>query len=107
MSLPTGLFNQTITIYGKSSYNAQGREIVGSGVAVQARFQAKQKNVMSPTGAIITIAAIAYVASDTSVNIDDKVTYDGQTYKVYAKNKATDGQGNVNHIRLDLLKWQT
>ena len=107
MSLPTGLLNQTITIYGKTSYTAQGREVVGAGTSIQARFQAKQKNVMSPTGAIITIAATAYVAADTVVAIDDRVIYDSQTYKVYSKYKVADGQGNINHIKLDLLLWQT
>jgi len=105
--MPTGLLNQTIIIYGKSSYNSQGREVVGSGVSVKARFQAKQKNIMLPTGATITISAIAYVASTISANIDDKVTYDSQTYKVFAKYKVPDSKGNTNHIKLDLLKWQT
>lgn len=102
-----GLLNQTIVIYGKTSYNAQGREVVGAGVSVSARVQPKTKNIMSPTGAILTIDAVIYVGPDTTVNVDDKLTYDGQTYKVYSKYRVAGFGGTINHLKLEVIKWQT
>ena len=106
MSL-AGLLNQSIVIYTKSSYNSQGREVLGGVNTVRARVQPKSKNVMSPTGAILTIAAIAYVLPNTTVSVDDKVTYDSSAYKVYSKYPVADGQGTINHIKLELIRWQT
>lgn len=106
MSL-AGLLNQTITIYSKSGYSASGRESLGSGVSVNSRLQATTKQKLLPNGSLITILAIAYVPSTTTVNIDDKVTYGGNNYKVYGKYNAIDGAGNTNHIKLELVKWQT
>lgn len=101
------LLNQTIVVYPKSSYSAQGREIVGGATNVRARVQAKNKNVMTPTGAILTIEAVVYILPTASVNVEDKVTYSGQTYKVYSKYPAVDGQGETNHYKLELIRWQT
>lgn len=105
MSLKS-LFRQTITIYAKSGYDSQGRESVGAGTTAKARFQATSKTRLLPNGSIKNIDGIAYVGSDVTVNIDDKVTYDSENYKVLGKYKVPDGQGNTNHIKLELIKWQ-
>jgi hypothetical protein len=101
-----GLLNQTITIYSRTSYNAQGREVLSSGTTAVARVEAKSKNRMSPTGAIVTIAATAYVLPTVTIEIDDKIAVGTANYKVFAKYPVPDGQGNINHIKLELLKWQ-
>lgn len=102
-----GLLNQTIVIYGKTSYNAQGREVVGSGVSVPARVQMTNKNVMGPNGAILTIAAKVDVGPNTTVNVDDKVTYAGQNFKVYTVYPVPGRLGTTHHKLLDLIRWQT
>ena len=101
-----GLLNQTITIYAKSSYGADGREIVGAGVSVQSRFQATTKRKLLPNGSLLTIDAIVYVLSTITVNTDDKVSYNGSDYKVYGKYAAIDGAGQTNHFKLELIKWK-
>lgn len=98
----TGLFNQTILIYGRTSYNAQGREVLGASVSVKGRIQPKRKTIFLPNQEVIVLAAIAYVPSDTTVNIGDRLTYAGINYKVYNKYPVPDGQGNTNHIKLEL-----
>ena len=100
-----GLLNQTLTIYAKSSYNSEGREVVGSGNTVKARFQQTTKRKLMPNGSLLTIDAIAYVAGDTSINTDDKVSFGGVNYKVFGKYAAVDGPGNTQHIKLELVKW--
>lgn len=52
------------------------------------------------------IMAIVYVPATTVVSVDDKVTYGGNDYKVFAKYNATQGDGTTHHIKLELSKWQ-
>lgn len=101
-----GLLNQTITIYSKSSYNAQGREVVGSGTDVDARVQETTKRKMLPSGSLITIDIIAYVGASTTVETDDRVDYNGGKFKVHGKYNAVGGNGAVDHIKLELIKWR-
>jgi hypothetical protein len=106
MSLP-GLLNQLITLYPKSSYDSSGREVVGSGTNYKCRFQETTKRKMLPNGSLLTIDAIAYVQGNPTVSTDDRVSYGGNYFKIFAKYAAVDGQGNVNHLKLELLKWQS
>lgn len=101
----TNLFNQTITLYSKSSYDAYGREVVGAGASVNCRFQHKTKQRLLPDGSLKTIHAIAYIPGGTTIAEDDRVTYGSDTYKVFSINNAVDGSGNINHIKLELIKW--
>lgn len=101
-----GLFNQTITISSKSGYSSDGREQVGTATSVSARFQAQTKRKLLPDGSLLLIEAIAYVPASTTVSTDDKITYDGNNYKVVGKYAAVDGEGDTNHIKLELVKWQ-
>ena len=101
----TDFFNQTITLYNKSSYDKFGKMVVGSGTSVDARVQEDTKNIVLTNGQIITIIATVYVGSSTTVSVNDMVTYDSTNYKVYTKYKTVDGDGTVNHIKLELIKW--
>lgn len=99
-------FNQTITLYTRTSYNKFGKLVVGAGTSVKARVQEGTKNVAIPDGQVITILITAYVAPSTTVEVNDKVTYNSTDYKVYRKYVTVDGGGTANHIKLELIKWQ-
>lgn len=101
-----GLFNQTITVYSKSGYDAYGRETVGAGTDVQCRFQRSTKRRLMPNGSLAVIDAVCYVPADTTVATDDRVTYDSTDYKVYIIDDAVGGNGDTHHIKLELIKWQ-
>jgi hypothetical protein len=101
-----GLFRQTLTLYNQSSYDEYGNEVVGNGTTLRGRFQATTKQKLLPNGTLKNILAIAYVPSDTDVEIDDKITYDSVNYKVFGRYEAIDGNGKINHIKLELVKWQ-
>ena len=101
-----GLLNQTITIASKSGYNAYGRENVGAGTSVKARFQKKTKQRLLPNGSVIMIEATVYVPADTTIAIDDKITYDSVNYKVFGIYDAVDGGGDINHKKLELTRWR-
>ncbi len=102
-----GLMNQTVSIYPKTGYGANGREISGSSTSVRCRAQFKAKRVLLPDGSVTTTDAILYVPATTVVNTDYKIAYLGIDYKVIAKYAVPDGSGNTNHIRLEVVKWQS
>ena len=104
--IPDGLFNQTITLYSKSSLNRYGREVVGSGTDYNARVQETTKVRLLPNGQQVMIMAIVYLNNAVSVAVNDRVDFNSEKYKVFSLNKAVDGQGNTNHIKLELIKWQ-
>lgn len=101
-----GLLNQTITIYNKSSFNAEGREVVGSGIDYQARVQQTTKQKLLANGNLITIDLIVYIQPDATIEVGDRVAFDSVQYKVFGKYGAVDGSGKVNHYKLELTKWR-
>lgn len=102
----TSLMNQSLTLYPKASYDRYGREVVGSGSSVICRFQATTKTKLLANGEIAQIEGIVYVPSTTTVEIDDKVTFNSKDFKVFGKYTAVDGDGVTNHIRLELIQWK-
>lgn len=101
-----GLLNQTISVQGKTGYDVFGRETHDTASNVKCRFQKSPIQRLLPNGSLITIEAVVYVADDADVDIDDRVTFDSEDYKVYGKYQAVDGLGNTNHYKLELTKWQ-
>lgn len=103
----SGLLNQKVTVYNKTGYNRYGRETVGSAGYVYARMQVGKKSKLLPNGQVQTVEAIAFVLPDTTIAVNDKVTYDSIDYKVADVSKMVDDTGTVNHLELSLIKWQT
>lgn len=101
-----GLFNQTVTLYSRSSYNEFGREVVGSGVTYKARVQPVTKTRLLPNGETVRIDSIVYAEPGMLVNIDDRIDYDSSKYKVFGKSLAVDGAGKTQHIKLELIEWK-
>ena len=108
----TDLFNQTITLYNRTSYASDGRLVASSGSNIKARVQFSNKQRYQYNGvgtgnvSVITIDLIAYISSNNTVNVDDRVSYDSTDYKIAGIYKTVDGAGNVNHIKLELVKWK-
>lgn len=99
------LLRQSMTVYGQTSYNAEGREVVGAGTSVQCRFQETTKQKIAPNGSVISLDAIAYVPEDTTVAEDDHVEYNGTRYKVVGLYATPNGIGEVEFIKLELTQW--
>jgi hypothetical protein len=102
-----GLLNQAITVQVKTSYGADGKEVVGSAVSERARVMYKRRNIHTAKGGLLTIDAIADLQPNTVADIDSRITYAGQTFKVHSKYPAVDGLGNVSHNIVELIRWQT
>lgn len=107
MSQISGLLNQTADISHKSYFDDYGKTVYSPEQSVACRFQHKTRRRLLPNGSIQTIEAIAYVPATTFVEVDDKLVYLDQTYKVTSKEDAVDATGRVDHIKLELAKWQT
>ena len=45
------------------------------------------------------------MAGDTSVEAEDKVTFNGVDYRVISKNVVVDGSGATRHLELQLGEW--
>jgi hypothetical protein len=100
-----GLLNQTANIYTTGSYDAYGREVVGSATAVKCRFQKQSIRRLLPNGDMITIEGICYVPADTTIVTNDRITFGSDNYKVFGKYEAVDGTGDTHHLKLELIKW--
>lgn len=100
------LLNQTITLYPKATIDAYGRRQVGAGVSHPARVQETTKAVLLASGETVNIDAIVFLKSTVSVEHGDKITYDGNDYKVFRRNTSVDGSGDTHHIKLEITKWQ-
>lgn len=99
------LLNQSISFYGRANYDAYGKEVFGSATTYKARVQEVTKSRLLPSGQTVTIDAICYMEGDLTVAANDRVDYSGRRYKVHGFSKAVDGQGNVHHTKLELIKW--
>ena len=99
------LLNQTVSIASQSSFDAYGREVVGTAASYQARIQEVNKSRLLPNGQTIVIDAIAYLDGAAAVNVNDRVTYGSTQYKVHGKSTGIDGQGNTHHTKVELVKW--
>lgn len=102
-----GLLNQECTIYTKSGYNEYGRETVGSGTDSICRLQKTTKRKLLDNGSLALIEAECWLPSDVTVNVDDRVVFGSDSYKVFNKYEAIEGNGGTHHIKLELIKWQT
>jgi hypothetical protein len=102
----SGLLNQIITLYPKSSYNAQGREVNGSGTTYKARFEKKTKRKLMDNGQLVLIEATVFVKSDFPATIDDRIDYGTDKYRVFNKYDCIGANGEVHHIELQLIRWR-
>lgn len=100
------LLNQTVTLYAKSGYTRDGRESVGVGSSVKARFVEVNKTRFLPNQQVVRIDAKAFFKADQTININDKVTYNGTDYKVHGKKVGRGMNGEAHHVEVELIKWQ-
>ena len=100
------MLNQTVTLYARTSYDKYGKVVVGAGTDYPARFQEETKDVLGANGDVIHVVGTVYVNPSVTVEVNDKITYSGNNFRVFQKYSAVDGAGVTNHIRLELIKWQ-
>lgn len=99
------LLNQSVTIYNRSGYGADGEFTYSTGTSVDSRFEAKTKRVLLPNGDILAIDAFVIVGPDVTVNTNDKITYGSDDYRVVDIFAVPDDTGDTHHKELGLAKW--
>lgn len=99
------LRNQSVTVYSKTGLDRYGKETVGTGTAYDVRHQDVSKTIFIRTGETIQILAIEYFPPEAVVEINDRVVYDGVSYKVWAKQYARGMNGRAHHIKVQLTQW--
>ncbi|HYD35553.1 MAG TPA: hypothetical protein VD999_05775 [Vitreimonas sp.] len=100
------LQNQTVTLYSKSSLDRYGREAFGATRTYKVRIQEVSKSKFLGNGQVVPVLAIAYFAPEVTINVDDRVDYGSNNYKVFGKNVAYGADGTAHHIKVELIKWQ-
>lgn len=103
----TGLLNQTLSLNTVTTKDRYGRENYSTASDIECRFQKSNKVVLKSNGETQAIDAIIFVNSDCTVNVDDKVTYSNDDYKVVNKNSVAGRNGSIHHIELQVIKWQS
>lgn len=102
-----GLLNQSITIKAKTGHDGYGRDVVGAGTTVSARFQATTKTILLGNGDSVTLDGYIDVPAGTVVATNDRVTYGGIDYRIHSRKEAVGRNGAVHHLTLGVAKWQT
>lgn len=97
--------NQSGTISTKTGNDQYGRNQFSTTVTVSCRLQLQTKTRFLPNGQTLIIDGIVYLPANTTVEINDKFTYAGVVYKIHSKYSPIDGEGNVNHIKVEIIKW--
>lgn len=100
------LQRQSVIIYNKTSLDKYGRETVGSGTVYNARVNLKDRNKMAANNEIKTINGNVILPPNATVNINDRLDYNGVKYKIFSKNVAVGGGGQVHHITVEIIRWQ-
>jgi hypothetical protein len=106
LGLP-GLLNQTVSIYNATGQDRHGDGAFGVATNVKARMVPKSRTILQPNGTVVQIDALCYVKPETNVNINDKLIYDSNTYKVTGKDAEVNRNGSTHHWTLKLALWRT
>lgn len=101
------LMNQSATWYSQTTFDKYGAKVSGTGASIKLRIQKSSKTKVANNGETISILAIAYAKADSGIKMDDRIDYGGVKYRVFGLYEEVDGKGAVNHLKLELIKWQS
>lgn len=101
------LLNQTCTVYPAGDQDRYGKNAHGAGVDYRCRFQSTSRILKMPNGEKTPIDAVFTLAASAVVSINDKVFFNGQTYRVMMFDPAIDGNGTTRHYKMSVTKWNT
>lgn len=101
------LLRQSATIYPKSGYNKFGRDVSGSGIPVSCRFENKTKTKTLPNQQVVLLVGNFYFIGTVSINTEDRIVYQGTSYKAFSVNGAVDGRGIQRLLKVEVTAWQT
>lgn len=98
-------FRQVGTLYPKTGYDKFGRDISGTGISVNCRFENRTKTKNLKTGQVVSILGRVFFSGTTIVNTEDRFSFQGINYKIYSVDGAVDMNGNQRLIECEVQKW--
>lgn len=102
-----GLLNQTATFEAQGARDKNGVASYGTPVTARVRFQPVSKSIMTATNERVPIDGEVFCAPDLAVSVLDRMSYQGQKYKVMKRAAVPGGNGATHHIELMVQLWRT
>lgn len=99
------LLNQDIVIYTKGALDGYGKPTFGSGASYKARFEQQNTTIATVQNDREPIDGKVFVMPECVVGIGDKLTYDGEDYRVMRRSKNVVGSGVLSHQELLVQLW--
>lgn len=99
------LLQQTCTISVAGAQDRFGKKGFSDGVDYACRFQQTSRIMRKPNGEKAPIVGIIWLASTALVNIDDKLEFLGDPYRVMMISPMIDGTGATRHLELMVSNW--
>lgn len=76
------LNNQGVTLASVSSHTVDGSPSWSSAVPLRCRYEAKRRRLSGPNGDPVTSMGRLFVSASQVASLNDKVTYNGESYRV-------------------------
>lgn len=102
------LLQQTATVYDTKTIDRYGRDSWSDSrnIAVSVRYKDIYEN--QDNTSIKTADTIFYIdGDDSAIRINNRIDYDGNSYKITKIIKNRNGIGEVNHTTVESLTWNT
>lgn len=102
----TGLLNQTISVYNRTTRDLHGKLSFGTAASVSARVERKYGlTIITKENDKEPIDAVVFVPAGTAVENSDKIVYDSQTYRVVKRLDQVGRGGDIHHVELFIQRW--
>jgi hypothetical protein len=103
------LLNQSVTISGFSNNSDDyGNATHDADVTYKARVEQVTKQKVMPSGEIIPFSLVVWImpTSDTTVDVNARVIYNGAAYKVIARKLIPGFNGTTQLFELECTEWR-
>jgi hypothetical protein len=101
------LLRQTCVVYTAGAQDRFGKNEYGTGVSYACRFQSTSRIIKDQKGEKTPIVAVFTLAASAVVSINDKVVFNGESYRVMMFDPAIDGRGITRHYKMSVSRWNS
>lgn len=100
------LFRHSVTVYNAVSKNEYNEETYTNPVIYNGRFHLIDKAVIDEKGESVKADAVVYLPSNVSIDINSKVDFNNQSYRVISLVESLDYSSKIHHFEVFLQRWQ-
>lgn len=102
---PDHLLNQTCTISTAGAPDRFNKASFSAEVTWACRFQRTNRIMQTATAEKTPIDGVVTMSAKAVVAINDKLIFDGASYRVMMIAPGIDGQGQTRQLKLSVQKW--